>query len=594
MGIKKKIFLAFSCGILIITLLSYAFIFILFRQGYETEIMRYQKSAVSMNSNMVESFLDSIRQTSLRIIGDEAIGIYLSTGQVTDALEQIKIQQSITNQFSHYSTDQILGSSLYLKNTLFLNDHLPISEFFRSETLNTNPFVSSSNIFADTEVKKEDWYLQLMESGKRSRIFLDPQTNNFCFAQIIHNNYYTGPYSKEGQGVMVISIASKDLARTFALEPISVNSGYAIFTSQQELLFSSNVQEALYQEACDRFMARKAFGGEIVALNNQRYVMSLNSLERYDLKILFLTPYQDIQSQLNHLMRFYLLFVLMIFLVLMAGIYLISNRFTRPIIRMAKTISTIHDTRNFSVDTLHFSKDKEIVMLCDSFSQLITHNNQLIRDIQTQTEQQKRSELRALQAQINPHFIFNAMDIVNWMALSKNEDSIAEIVSSIANLMRYSIADPDKLVPVLSELENIQEYINIQQLRHTQKLMLDIDTTEDLNSVYIPKFTLQPLIENSISHGLVESGQDLHIQVHIYRSSHGVIIDITDDGVGCDAGELNKFLDHSGDTSLKVSNGFGIRNINERIRLNFKGESGLTYRKNSAGVLTARITFDNN
>lgn len=556
--------------------------------------MRYQKSAVSMNSNMVESFLDSIRQTSLRIIGDEAIGIYLSTGQVTDALEQIKIQQSITNQFSHYSTDQILGSSLYLKNTLFLNDHLPISEFFRSETLNTNPFVSSSNIFADTEVKKEDWYLQLMESGKRSRIFLDPQTNNFCFAQIIHNNYYTGPYSKEGQGVMVISIASKDLARTFALEPISVNSGYAIFTSQQELLFSSNVQEALYQEACDRFMARKAFGGEIVALNNQRYVMSLNSLERYDLKILFLTPYQDIQSQLNHLMRFYLLFVLMIFLVLMAGIYLISNRFTRPIIRMAKTISTIHDTRNFSVDTLHFSKDKEIVMLCDSFSQLITHNNQLIRDIQTQTEQQKRSELRALQAQINPHFIFNAMDIVNWMALSKNEDSIAEIVSSIANLMRYSIADPDKLVPVLSELENIQEYINIQQLRHSQKLMLDIDTTEDLNSVYIPKFTLQPLIENSISHGLVESGQDLHIQVHIYRSSHGVIIDITDDGVGCDAGELNKFLDHSGDTSLKVSNGFGIRNINERIRLNFKGESGLTYRKNSAGVLTARITFDNN
>lgn len=594
MGIKKKIFLAFSCGILVITLLSYAFIFILFRQGYETEIMRYQKSAVSMNSNMVESFLDSIRQTSLRIIGDEAIGIYLSTGQVTDALEQIKIQQSITNQFSHYSTDQILGSSLYLKNTLFLNDRLPISEFFRSETLNTNPFVSSSNIFADTEVKKEDWYLQLMESGKRSRIFLDPQTNNFCFAQIIHNNYYTGPYSKEGQGVMVISIASKDLARTFALEPISVNSGYAIFTSQQELLFSSNVQEALYQEACDRFMARKAFGGEIVALNNQRYVMSLNSLERYDLKILFLTPYQDIQSQLNHLMRFYLLFVLMIFLVLMAGIYMISNRFTRPIIRMAKTISTIHDTRNFSVDTLHFSKDKEIVMLCDSFSQLITHNNQLIRDIQTQTEQQKRSELRALQAQINPHFIFNAMDIVNWMALSKNEDSIAEIVSSIANLMRYSITDPDKLVPVLSELENIQEYINIQQLRHSQKLMLDIDTTEDLNSVYIPKFTLQPLIENSISHGLVESGQDLHIQVHIYRSSHGVIIDITDDGVGCDAGELNKFLDHSGDTSLKVSNGFGIRNINERIRLNFKGESGLTYRKNSAGILTARITFDNN
>ena len=591
MGIKKKIFLAFSCGILVITLLSYAFIFILFRQGYETEIMRYQKSAVTMNSNMVESFLDSIRQTSLRIIGDEAIGIYLSTGTVKDSLEKIKIRQSITNQFSHYSTGQILGSSLYLKNTLFLNDSLPIAEFFDSQTLNTNPFVSSSNIFSDTEVKKESWYLQLIESGKRSRIFLDPETKNFCFAQIIHNNYYTGPYSKEGQGVMVISIAAKDLARTFSLDPISDNSGYAIFTSQQELLFLSNAQKSLYLEACDRFMARQAFGGEIVTLDNQRYVMSLNSLQRYDLKILFLTPYRDIQTQLSHLMRFYLLFVFLIFLLLMAGIYLISNRFTRPIIRMAQTISTIHDTRNFSVDTLHFSKDKEIVMLCDSFSQLISHNNQLIQDIQEQTEQQKRSELRALQAQINPHFIFNAMDIVNWMALSKNEDEIAEIVSSIANLMRYSITEPDKLVPVSSELQNIQEYINIQQLRHSQNLVLDVDATEDLNTVYIPKFTLQPLIENSISHGLVESKKDLHILVHIYRSSRTVIIDITDDGVGCDAGELNKFLDHSEDTALKVSNGFGIRNINERIRLNFKGASGLTYRK-ERGILTARITFE--
>ncbi|WP_395015401.1 hypothetical protein, partial [Robinsoniella peoriensis] len=277
MGIKKKIFLAFSCGILVITLLSYAFIFILFRQGYETEIMRYQKSAVTMNSNMVESFLDSIRQTSLRIIGDEAIGIYLSTGTVKDSLEKIKIRQSITNQFSHYSTGQILGSSLYLKNTLFLNDSLPIAEFFDSQTLNTNPFVSSSNIFSDTEVKKESWYLQLIESGKRSRIFLDPETKNFCFAQIIHNNYYTGPYSKEGQGVMVISIAAKDLARTFSLDPISDNSGYAIFTSQQELLFLSNAQKSLYLEACDRFMASQAFGGDSVTLDNQRYLMSLNS-----------------------------------------------------------------------------------------------------------------------------------------------------------------------------------------------------------------------------------------------------------------------------------------------------------------------------
>lgn len=592
MGIKKKIFLVFSCCILLITLSSYFFIYTLFQRNFKSEIMHYQQAAISMNTNMMVGFLDSIRQTTLKITGDEAIGGYLNTGDITDRLEQINLRQNMISRFSHYASGQTVGSHFFLKNTFFLNDRLPIASYFETQTLNGNPYISSSNIFANTLIKTEDWYKDLISSGESSNIFLDRETNSFCYAHIVKNNFYSGPYSQEGQGVLVLSIKAPDLTSSFSFHPISENSGYALFSRTGELLLMDNGEQKLYKEAFDRYGREKSFSSKNTKLSKETYIMSLDSVNSYGLKVIFLTPYKDIQQQINGPLQLYQLIVFLIFLVLMAAIYLISDRFTQPIIRMAKTIGTIHDTRTFSPKDLNFSKDKELVMLCDSFSKLIVHNNQLIQDIQKQTEQQLRYELRMLQAQINPHFIFNAMDIISWMALSKNEDSIAEIVSSIANLMRYSIIEPDKMVPLSEELQNIREYINIQQLRRDPRLKLSIDTCEDLNTIYVPKFTVQPLIENSIAHGLDSTSNDIHILVAVTRENNKIILDVTDDGLGCDPSRLNKFLDYAKNSKLEVSNGIGIRNINDRLRLNFPGSGKLSYYKNADGHLTAHIVLD--
>lgn len=605
MGIKKKIFLAFSCCILLITLLSYFFLYTLFRRNYESEIMNYQQAAISMNANTVVSFLDSIRQTSLMVISDEAIGSYLSAREVAAPFDQINLRQNMISQFSHYSSNQILGQQFFLKNTLFLNDELPIASLFSSHTLKSNPYASSSNIFSNTLIRNEGWYKKLMKSGAGSYIFLEPELNSFCYAQIIRNTYYTGPYSKEGQGVMVMSLSSQDLKRTFSFAPISPNSGYALLNKDWGFLLLQNGERKLYQEAYRRYAKEKNFSRKNIRLANEKYVMSLDTINQYGLSVIFLTPYSDIQNQMNLLLRLYLLIVCLIFLVLMAAIYIMSDRFTQPIIRMAKTIRTIDDTRTFSPDVLNFSKDKEIVMLCDSFSRLIKHNNQLIQDVQEQTEQQIRYELRMLQAQISPHFIFNAMDIVSWMALSNNEDEIAEIVSSIAELMRYSIIDPDKMVSLSEELQNIREYMSIQQLRRPQKLNLHINTTEDLSSILLPKFTVQPLIENSIAHGLDSSSDEINIWMSVTKvqslegieglekteETDTVTVDITDDGLGCDPSKLNEYLACGKGTTLKVSNGLGIRNINDRLRLNFQGRGKLSYCYDKHHHLTAHIVL---
>ncbi|MFR8335725.1 MAG: sensor histidine kinase [Eisenbergiella massiliensis] len=113
--------------------------------------------------------------------------------------------------------------------------------------------------------------------------------------------------------------------------------------------------------------------------------------------------------------------------------------------------------------------------------------NRLIEDIRIQDEKEKRSQLRALQAQINPHFIFNAMDMVNWLALSRNCDDIASIVSSIANMMRYSITNADSMVAISQEIANIREFISVYQLRHNNRLHLDTSVdNEDISITNLP------------------------------------------------------------------------------------------------------------
>ena len=180
------------------------------------------------------------------------------------------------------------------------------------------------------------------------------------------------------------------------------------------------------------------------------------------------------------------------------------------------------------------------------------------------------------------------MDMVNWLALSRGCDDIAEIVSSIASLMRYSITEADSMVPVALELENIREFISIYQLRHNSRPVLQTDIHGE--TVLIPKFTLQPLVENAVRHARPLPEQELRIEIHAWAEQERTLIEVHDNGMGCNADELNRHLRYE-ETSLQISSGFGIRNVNERITLRFGSASGLVYQNETDGSLTARITL---
>lgn len=164
--------------------------------------------------------------------------------------------------------------------------------------------------------------------------------------------------------------------------------------------------------------------------------------------------------------------------------------------------------------------------------------------------------------------MLNAMNAVNYMALEREQDDIVATVDSIASLMRYSITEPDRLVTIDTELENIRQYIAVYVLRFRQDIQLQILPGLPPSQVVIPKFTLQPLVENSIRHGITRQDAGITICIRAYLENDQLLVDVTDTGCGADAAKLNAYLQYQ-PVELKVTHGFGIRNVNERLQLRF-------------------------
>ena len=595
MSIQKKFFLSLTSILITVLLVSNVIIYTIFNHALSEEINNYQSTVITINKNLITSFINSIEQTTLLLVSDEPIGEYLSES-IDDSLVRIITRQKIEKQFRHYCATQISSSNNYYRNTMFLNNTLPISSSFPSATLDSNSTTRMSNVYTDTEIKDTDWYKNTLASPRNYYVFINENTKEFCYAKKIKNTYYTGPYDQDGIGVLVIGIPLDKLEKLLSFSPITPNSSFVLFNHTNNVLYKSNtsISSRLFLQLNQNDIGQKQpfHNGKnhIITMGEKKYITNITKIG-WGLSLVFLTPCSDIQDQIAYRMNIFVVFSIFIMILISVLAYAISKKTTEPIISLSKVINLVDDTRTFDLNSLKVSNDKEIKVLCTSFKELILKENSLIDDIQFENEKQKASELRALQAQINPHFIFNAMDVVNWIALSKNEDEIANIVGSISNLMRYSITEPDQMVPIEQEILNIREFISIHQLRHNNKIQMEVTSKTSLNDIFIPKFTLQPLVENSITHGIEDSNICLEIHIDIRYENQILIIEVSDNGKGCNPEKLNDYLSYI-PTNLEVSNGFGIRNLNERILLNFRENSGLSYYVNEQGLLVAKIQMD--
>jgi two-component system, sensor histidine kinase YesM len=252
---------------------------------------------------------------------------------------------------------------------------------------------------------------------------------------------------------------------------------------------------------------------------------------------------------------------------------------TRKAIRRMTDLSLAMEQvgRAEGIDRLEDGPSDEIGVLTRSFRSMVHQIDQLLADKYQAGQDLKGAELRALQAQINPHFLYNTLELINWQAMNKGAPEIAEISRALARFYALSLNSGRDLVTVEDELAHAAAYVEIQNRRFDQRIAFRVEVPPELRIRPIPKIVLQPLVENAILHGILERGEDASGTVTVVGRSVGGDLSLTveDDGVGMSEDRLGRLLSRP---SAQDLHGYGVRNIDERIRLYYGEAYGLEFR----------------
>lgn len=266
----------------------------------------------------------------------------------------------------------------------------------------------------------------------------------------------------------------------------------------------------------------------------------------------------------------------------------IARNITLPIQRLRDSMAKVQEG-DFEAADVEVSSENEIGSLTTSFN-VMTHRIQELMEQNTYEQEEKRkSELKALQSQINPHFLYNTLDSIIWMAEGKKNEEVVLMTASLARLLRQSISNEDELVLVNQEVEYARSYLTIQKMRYKDKLEFQIDVEPEIGSVKIIKLVLQPIIENAIYHGLKYKESKGLLIVRGYAEGENAVLEIIDNGVGMDGNTLEHIFEKH-----KVnyhSNGVGVYNVQKRLQLYYGNDYGITYKSRPGVGTKATITI---
>ena len=268
---------------------------------------------------------------------------------------------------------------------------------------------------------------------------------------------------------------------------------------------------------------------------------------------------------------FYLILSYIAILVAAILATIISTAITKPIKTLENTMHRAEEG-DFSVRS-QITLNNEIGHLGNTFNEMIFKIKALMDNTVAAEEEKRKSEIKALQAQINPHFLYNTLDAIIWMSAGGKNEEVVEMTSALAKLFRTSISEGDKFIPLAVEIENIQSYLVIQKIRYKDKLTYRIEIPPQLLSLKTPKLILQPIVENAVYHGIKMSPNGGEIRIGAYLQEQDVVVTVEDDGVGMSKEQIA----HLFVQKQNNDRGIGIINVNNRIKLCFGEHYGLHY-----------------
>lgn len=293
--------------------------------------------------------------------------------------------------------------------------------------------------------------------------------------------------------------------------------------------------------------------------------------EGWSLGIHFLE--KEMTSDTDRLLQMILFFGLFIIMGLIIISLFLSSSIVKPVKKLQGLMKHV-EAGKLDIVYSHPGED-EIGQLAKSFNKMVGQINHLINTVYIQQKNKREAELRALQAQIQPHFLYNTLDTIHWMALEHQATDITAMVEALTNIFRISISRGEEVIPYSEEIKHIQSYLFIQKVRYEDKLQYELTFEEALKQYKVLKLIIQPLVENAIYHGIKKKKGPGKIVIEGKIIAGEAELRVLDDGIGIEQDQLTKMIDLLKGRSKGEGTGYGMFNVNERIKLMFGNEYGV-------------------
>lgn len=517
-------------------------------------------------SNMAE--ISNILTSNLNTIYQDA---YNSCQVVADNVSiQGYLQADYSNLSDLYSAD--LSASLELTSFQKQNKNLSGLYVIGSNQLELK---SSNHSFLRKYFPDEEWFAEIINAD--SFVIFPPHEESYIVKTVDESLITLGLaiYDKStGQkcGVVLAEINTDIIYQL--LDTATELAAFLIVDENNQVLLESNRSVRLEPEdGWTPYLTHSP--AETIKVSNKQYRVWADDIFDSKWKLISISDVTSIRYQWLSIFLPIILITTCIILLIFCISYYYSKKMLAPLMQLRDSMRDIQ-SGDLCVK-VPITHDDEIGELCTAFNDMVSDISSLTNRVYQSQELLRESELKALQAQINPHFLYNSLDSVIWLMRLKRQEEAITMLSALSKLFRIALSKGNDLITVQAELEHVKNYLLIQSMRYKQKLVYHINYDPAAASYLMPKLILQPLVENCIYHAYAPDQKQITITITIKAENGKVIFSICDDGQGIEKEQLellNHYLsDHS---SQDNSAGYGLKNIYTRLQMYFTSNCTFT------------------
>jgi two-component system sensor histidine kinase YesM len=313
---------------------------------------------------------------------------------------------------------------------------------------------------------------------------------------------------------------------------------------------------------------------DIVPIQNEDYLVTEQPLPFAGWKLVSLQPYKSAIVNINSIFNNVFLFQLVSFLLFLFLLIYLLRKFTMPLVQLGKVANTVQ-RGNLEVRAGVRGQD-EIGRLGYSFDQMLDKVKEMITEVSLTQARKRKAELAMLQAQINPHFLFNVLNSIRMKVMMRGDQDSADMIGTLSKLLRMTILQDKDEIPLHEEIDLVSDYLKLMNMRQKEKVELQVEVASEALMFKVPRFCLQPVIENAIIHGLNQRAGTIRIEARM--EEHALQLSVKDNGSGMNAAELQELRDKivsqrgsdSGETvPAGHFSGIGLPNVYERMKMTF-------------------------